>query len=161
MTETLDLELPDSAATEALGAQLANLLPHRGVVYLSGDLGAGKTTLVRGLLHALGHSGNVKSPTYTLVEPYFFADRHVLHCDLYRLADPEELSYLDLRDAVDNALLLIEWPERGAGWLPPAILEIRLSYCGSGRHCRLIIKNQGLHDIARLSQNSNGKGRMT
>ncbi len=155
MTITLDLDLPDSAATETLGARLARLLPDHGVVYLHGDLGAGKTTLVRGLLHALGHPGPVKSPTYTMVEPYTAGGRHVLHCDLYRLADPEELDYLGLRDASDDALILIEWPERGLGWLPSATLEITLSSSNGGRHCQLAGGNGGLHVITSLSQNTN------
>lgn len=108
------------------------------MIYLCGELGAGKTTLVRGLLHALGHHGSVKSPTYTLVEPYQIADRRLFHWDLYRLADPEELEFLGLREQLDGeAILLIEWPERGSGELPAADLAITLDYAGEGRSCRL------------------------
>ena len=131
------LELPDAEATEALGARLAeSLVP--GIVYLQGDLGAGKTTLTRGLLRRLGHQGRVRSPTYTLVEPYRFAGSVIYHLDLYRLADPEELEWLGLRDMLaEHALLLVEWPERGAGVLPAADLVIRLEYSGGGRRAML------------------------
>jgi tRNA threonylcarbamoyladenosine biosynthesis protein TsaE len=131
------LELPDAAATEALGARLAQSITP-GIVYLQGDLGAGKTTLTRGLLRGLGHQGRVRSPTYTLVEPYRFSSCRVYHLDLYRLADPEELEWLGLRDMLaEHALLLVEWPERGAGVLPAADLVIRLEYSGSGRRVTL------------------------
>jgi tRNA threonylcarbamoyladenosine biosynthesis protein TsaE len=131
------LQLPDAAATEALGARLAqSLVP--AIVYLQGDLGTGKTTLTRGLLRGLGHEGRVRSPTYTLVEPYRFAGGVIYHLDLYRLADPEELEWLGLRDMLaEHALLLVEWPERGAGVLPPADLIITLEYSGSGRRVTL------------------------
>ena len=131
------LDLPDAAATEALGARLAASLV-RGIVYLQGDLGAGKTTLTRGLLRGLGHTGKVRSPTYTLVEPYRLDDRRIYHLDLYRLADPEELEWLGLRDMLaEPALLLIEWPERGHGVLPAADLVISLAYAGAGRRVTL------------------------
>jgi len=131
------LELPDAEATEALGARLAeSLVP--GIVYLQGDLGAGKTTLTRGLLRGLGHQGRVRSPTYTLVEPYRFSGCVIYHLDLYRLADPEELEWLGLRDMLaEHALLLVEWPERGAGVLPAADLVIILEYSGGGRRATL------------------------
>jgi tRNA threonylcarbamoyladenosine biosynthesis protein TsaE len=130
--------LDSAVVTEALGAKLAQTLTPGCVIYLRGDLGAGKTTLVRGLLHGLGHSGTVKSPTYTLVEPYQIGEWRLFHWDLYRLADPEELEYLGLRDQLDaEAVLLIEWPERGSGALPAADLEVTLDYAGEGRSCRL------------------------
>lgn len=134
----LKYDLDSATATEALGARLAAKITPGCILYLSGDLGAGKTTLVRGLLHALGHRGTVKSPTYTLVEPYQIGDWRLFHWDLYRLADPEELEFLGLRDQLDGqAALLIEWPERGQGELPAADAEIALSYAGEGRACRL------------------------
>ncbi|WP_018865283.1 tRNA (adenosine(37)-N6)-threonylcarbamoyltransferase complex ATPase subunit type 1 TsaE [Thioalkalivibrio sp. ARh3] len=123
------IRLPDAAATERAGAVLAGMEGLR-IVYLEGDLGAGKTTWARGLLQALGHAGNVRSPTYTLVEPYELQGRSVLHFDLYRLADPEELEYLGVREAFgEQALWLVEWPERGAGWLPEPDLRVRLEPC--------------------------------
>ena len=126
------LALADSAATEAAGAALGLALPRdEAVIYLQGDLGAGKTTLVRGLLHALGHAGRVPSPTYTLVEPYEIGGRRLTHMDLYRIADPEELTYLGVRDLA--GILLVEWPERGARFLPPADITLRLAVAEPGR----------------------------
>lgn len=138
----IEAVLPDVAATLALGAQLAAALRRPGArpccLSLAGDLGAGKTTLVRGLLHALGHAGNVKSPTYTLVEPYAFADGTVYHLDLYRLADPEELEFLGVRELdAPGSVVLVEWAERGRGFLPAIDLEVALAVAGEGRHARL------------------------
>ena len=129
----MQFELADAAATEALGRQLAAGMQH-GVVYLEGDLGAGKTALARAILHGRGYPGRVKSPTYTLVEPYRFGEEVVYHLDLYRLSDPEELEWLGLRDLLaETALLLVEWPERGAEQLPPPDLEIMIDYRNAGR----------------------------
>jgi tRNA threonylcarbamoyladenosine biosynthesis protein TsaE len=134
----IELALPSAEATEALGARLADALPPGCVVYLRGELGAGKTTLVRGLVRALGHAGPVRSPTYTLLEPYTVAGRQIVHLDLYRLADPEELEFLGLRDFLDGrSIFLVEWPERGSGFLPPADLIIELRHVTTGRLCRL------------------------
>lgn len=126
--------LDDTAATEGLGANIARVLRAPAVIWLEGDLGAGKTTLSRGLLHGLGHAGNVKSPTYTLVEPYTLPAFTLFHLDLYRLADPEELEFLGVRElAADGSVLLVEWPARGAGFLPPPDLAITLAVTGTGR----------------------------
>lgn len=126
--------LADAAATERAGAALAAVLAGRtGVVTLQGALGAGKTTLVRGLLHALGHTGAVRSPTYTLVEPYTVGGTRVLHLDLYRLGNAAELDGLGLRDEAGAALWLVEWPERAAGALPRADLEVTLWHDGEQR----------------------------
>ena len=124
--------LADEAATSALGAALAHALPRQPtaalVLALEGELGAGKTTLARGLLRALGAQGAVKSPSYTLVEPYELPPWQVLHLDLYRVADAGELELLGLRESLQpGSLWLVEWPERGAGHLPPADLRLRLS----------------------------------
>ncbi|MGY6554703.1 MAG: tRNA (adenosine(37)-N6)-threonylcarbamoyltransferase complex ATPase subunit type 1 TsaE [Wenzhouxiangella sp.] len=111
----------------AFGAPLAKRLAAGGVVYLSGDLGVGKTTLVRGLLRALGHEGAVKSPSYGLVESYELGNLAVHHLDLYRLGDPDEIEYLGIPDLIDdNSLLLVEWAEKGAGYLPAPSMTIRI-----------------------------------
>ena len=126
--------LDGEAAQIAFAARLARALPPALCVYLSGPLGAGKTTLVRGLLRALGHAGSVRSPTYTLLETYDLAGREVCHFDLYRLADAEELEHIGARELFDGAhTCLVEWPERGAGWLPTADLDIRIDMTGQGR----------------------------
>ena len=135
----LELQLGDAAATESLGAALARCAAEDGLLlFLHGDLGAGKTTLVRGYLHGLGHGGAVKSPTYTLVETYALAGRTVYHFDLYRLGEAEELEFLGIRDYLaGSAQCLVEWPERGAGVLPTADLALTLDYRAAGRLARL------------------------
>lgn len=139
MSENIEtLALPDADATEALGASLAERLS-TGCVYLTGELGAGKTCLTRGWLRALGHQGAVKSPTYTLVEPYQLGGRTVFHFDLYRLDDPEELEWIGGRDYFTaNALCLLEWPQRGEGFLPRPDLEVHLTVTGHSREATLV-----------------------
>lgn len=137
------IRLADPEATEALGARLAGALAGASrtapvVVHLEGPLGAGKTTLARGLLRGLGHLGRVRSPTFTLLEPYELAGCQVIHLDLYRLADPGELEYLGLIDMLTpGAIALVEWAERGGDRLPPADLRIALDYDGEGRSALL------------------------
>jgi tRNA threonylcarbamoyladenosine biosynthesis protein TsaE len=156
--------LPDEVATQALGQRLGIALGGRGVVFLEGELGAGKTTLSRGILRGMGHQGAVKSPTFTLVEPYDLGDQQVYHFDLYRLEDPQELEYLGIDDyfsgsleepfedsleepaegsleepaegSLENqSLCLVEWPGKGAGHLPPHDLSIELVVLDEGRQC--------------------------
>lgn len=131
----MDIFLRDELATRELGAQLAQLCPETlFTIHLEGDLGAGKTTLSRGLLQALGHQGKVKSPTYTLVEQYDFPTRTVFHFDLYRVVDPEELDYLGLDDYFsNNSLCLIEWANKGSEHLPNPDLIIEISYQNHAR----------------------------
>jgi tRNA threonylcarbamoyladenosine biosynthesis protein TsaE len=131
--------LPDEAATGALAGRVAQALQGGGlVIYLDGPLGAGKTSFARALLTACGVGERVKSPTYSLVEGYAAQGRPAWHLDLYRIADPGELEWLGL-DALAEpaALVLVEWPERGAGALPAADLQLRLSYAGTGRQALL------------------------
>ena len=146
-TDTLRYDLVDSEATIAMGNTLAQLIKNelkKGlVVYLHGELGAGKTTLTRGFVQGMGHKGNVKSPTYTLVEPYELSAWNVYHFDLYRLADPEELEYMGIRDYFEeNSCCFIEWPEKGEGLLPKPDLIITIEYVGAQRQITLESKTE-------------------
>lgn len=130
----MTIALADEAATERLGRQLAGCVQLPQLIFLRGELGAGKTTLCRGLLRGLGHEGLVKSPTYTLCEPYRLAAGRCLHCDFYRLSDPEEVEYLGLREQfAGDCLLLIEWPEIAGTVLPAPDLDIALRFERDGR----------------------------
>ncbi len=137
----VDSLIENETAMVALGEQLGLAFmqyPNALTVHLLGELGAGKTTLTRGILRAFGHAGAVKSPTYTLVEAYEFGARTVYHFDLYRLGDPEELEYMGIRDYFsDSNLCLIEWPSRGEGVLPAPDLVIDIRVEGSGRRLNL------------------------
>ncbi|MFT6351734.1 MAG: tRNA threonylcarbamoyladenosine biosynthesis protein TsaE [Neptuniibacter pectenicola] len=134
MSKEYRIELPDEASMVAFGAKIAQATQGHGVIFLLGDLGMGKTTLSRGVIRGFGHQGSVKSPTYTLVEPYEVNGKHIYHFDLYRLSDPEELEYLGIRDYFDEqALCLVEWPDKGRGMLPAADLVLQIALLGYGR----------------------------
>jgi tRNA threonylcarbamoyladenosine biosynthesis protein TsaE len=137
------IRLDSSEETMAAGGQLARTVRARDidslVIYLVGDLGAGKTTFARGFLRALGHTGRVPSPTYTLIEPYDFAGYAVSHIDLYRLQSPGEAVSLALAElSGSGTIMLIEWPENGGHGVPPADLRIELEIDGQGRVMRLV-----------------------
>jgi tRNA threonylcarbamoyladenosine biosynthesis protein TsaE len=135
----VDLSLSDPQATEALGAALAaGALPGR-VLHLRGELGSGKTTVVRGALRALGYRGHVKSPTYAVVEPYEVSRLHLYHFDFYRLKEPDEWLSSGFREYFSpQSVCFVEWPERAGDTLPPPDLELRLEMAGTRRRARLI-----------------------
>ncbi len=138
MVESAPLTLADAAATHAQGRRLADALrairPDSLILFLEGELGAGKTTLARGFLEALGHRGRVPSPTYTLIEPYELAGYRVYHVDLFRIRQARELGELDLAEQLGTgAIALIEWPDHGAGYLPDADIRLRLDILPQGR----------------------------
>lgn len=147
--------LEGEAGQEAFGRRLSNAVGDDALIFLEGDLGAGKTTLVRGFLNARGHVGSVKSPTYTLIEPYQLAGKALYHLDLYRLGDPEELEYLGLREMLEEeAILLVEWSQRGVGWLPSPDLVVALEYAAGGKARKVALRPMsptGEKIISRLS----------
>lgn len=145
---TLRLQAADAEAQEALGRRFAAALRGHGVIYLEGDLGAGKTTFTRGVLRGFGHAGAVKSPTYTLVEPYEFPGLAVYHFDLYRLTDPEELELMGIREYFRaDSLVLVEWPERGRPLLPPADVVITIRATRTGRELEFAAQNEYGHSV--------------
>jgi tRNA threonylcarbamoyladenosine biosynthesis protein TsaE len=149
----LHQDLPDETATTAFAGRLAAALDEGVVIYLRGDLGAGKTSFARAFLRALGVGERVKSPTYSLVESYRLGDRVAWHLDLYRIADPGELEWLGLDALADPAaLVLVEWPERGEGALPSPDLRVDLAYAGAGRTARVAgVTPRGERLLARLA----------
>jgi tRNA threonylcarbamoyladenosine biosynthesis protein TsaE len=150
------VHLNDETGTAALGAALARALAPGLTIYLHGDLGAGKTALTRALLHAAGHAGHVKSPTYTLVEPYTIAiggrPLDVLHFDLYRMASPEEFLDAGFREHFNHQnICIIEWPEKAGSLLPAPDINLTLTISGHGRHVELeALSEQGSHCLDRL-----------
>ncbi len=137
--DSLSLPLPDEAATLALGAALAHALAPGLVIHLEGDLGSGKTTLARGVLRGLGWQGNVKSPTYTLVELYAISRLNLHHFDFYRFIQPEEYLDAGLDEYFQGgAVCLVEWPDKAGAYLAPADLRVVLSLAGSGRRIEFL-----------------------
>ncbi|WP_298401205.1 tRNA (adenosine(37)-N6)-threonylcarbamoyltransferase complex ATPase subunit type 1 TsaE [Janthinobacterium sp.] len=157
MTEHFKAHLHDEAGTAALGAALARALAPGLAIYLHGDLGAGKTALTRALLHAAGHAGHVKSPTYTLSEPYTVQldgqSVNVIHFDLYRMGSAEEFLDAGFREDFDGRnICIVEWPEKAEPVLPPADLNIYLNVAGSGRDVELQASSElGLSCLHRLN----------
>ena len=139
--------MPDEAATLALGRELAPLLVPGMVVWLNGDLGTGKTTLARALLRGVGYTGAVKSPTYTLVEVYVVSSLYWYHFDFYRFNEPEEFDDAGLGEYFrDNAVCLVEWPEKAAGYVPPADLALNFRFAEaspeSGRELEFVANSE-------------------
>ena len=129
-----DVNFPDEQALGRFANRFARNLPRPLVIWLEGDLGAGKTTFARSLLHALGYTGRVKSPTYGLLEHYGLDSLQVLHMDLYRISEPGELEFLGIEDLLDDeTVLLVEWPDRGGSWLPEPDFIFRFAYAAQGR----------------------------
>lgn len=141
---TIACRVLDAEGMEALGALLAPRLRAGHLIFLHGDLGAGKTTFVRGVLRALGYEGPVKSPTYTLVEPYDLDCGRLYHFDLYRMQDPAELEFLGFRDYLENhATCIVEWPERGGAMLPAADIDVFISRVDHARSVQLVANSDG------------------
>lgn len=131
--------LKNEEDTVAFGARVAKATQGGEIIYLKGQLGVGKTTFVRGFLNQLGHSGNVKSPTYTLIEPYSINGKSVYHFDLYRINDPEELEAMGIRDYCDGeSICLYEWPEQGQNVVPESDLVVSLSHVETGREVNIV-----------------------
>lgn len=149
--------LKNDVASLQFGTCLANAILESGaritVINLCGELGAGKTTLSRGILQGLGHKGQVKSPTYTLVEPYELMSVNAYHFDLYRLGDPEELEFMGIRDYFDVSqdeevptVCLVEWPNRGEGYVPEPDIVINLAVDGMGRKAEIVCRSDNLSE---------------
>ena len=159
MSNGFETFLASEAETLAFAQKLAACLDGHGLLFLHGELGAGKTTFSRGILRGLGHEGAVKSPTFTLVEPYSMGDLQVFHFDLYRLGDPNELEYIGFDDYLESrGLILVEWPERAEGFLPVSDLSLRLQVEDDGRRLSITAgTDHGTRVIRQLRARSNSK----
>ena len=148
----IDFFIENENDTVNFGAKLAKLIKTPFTLYLTGELGAGKTTMSRGIIQNMGHDGAVKSPTYALVEPYNLNDLEIYHFDLYRLSDPDELEFMGIRDYFnDKSICIVEWPDNGAGFIPSADVKINLSYQGLSRVCNIqAISVKGCELLAKL-----------
>jgi tRNA threonylcarbamoyladenosine biosynthesis protein TsaE len=147
----MEITLVDESETELFGAELWRMLPKKCLVFLNGELGAGKTTLTRAVLRAAGYKTAVKSPTYTLVEEYELASGMFFHFDLYRLKDPVELEWIGVRDYLEQqSLCFIEWPDMGKGFLPEPDISITLETEGDGRKVILSILSNKLKNKLKL-----------
>ena len=156
ITPFAKLKIPNESTMLALGAKLATVCSSPLIIFLYGQLGAGKTTFTRGFLRGLGHQGFVKSPTYTLVESYSLQNKTLYHFDFYRVRDPHELEYMGIQDYFsDNTICLIEWPEYGAGMLPSPDLSGYIEYLSPGRELKLIAESErGTHVLHRFENNA-------
>lgn len=160
MSTVFNLDLPDEAATLALGARLGRVLEAGLTIWLRGNLGAGKTTMTRGLLRELGFSGRVKSPTYTLVELYVFPRFNLYHFDLYRFADHNEWEDAGFREYFNtNSVCLVEWPEKGGGLLPEPDVAVELNFYDGGSMDGRTVRIEGFSEagnacVARLKSSS-------
>ncbi len=151
----MKITLENEQETELFGSELWQILPKKCLVFLKGDLGAGKTTLTRGVLRAAGHQSTVKSPTYTLVEEYDLVSGIIFHFDLYRLKDPEELEWIGMMDYLEQqSLCFIEWPDLGKGFLPIADIELILSTIGNKREVEIKILSEKLKNKLKLQWNN-------
>ncbi len=149
LNDSIEIDLLDQSATDELGSSLAKELISGCTIYLHGELGVGKTTLVRALLNALGHHGSCKSPTYTLVETYSLHGKQINHFDLYRLMDASELDFIGVRDYTqEEAVNIFEWADKGLGRIPSADVEITLVFKGTGRFATIVARSPRGCDIA-------------
>ena len=154
-TDNLALPLNTESDTDTLGTQIANSVSGGLIIYLIGELGAGKTRLAQAIIHGLGFQGHVKSPTYAMVESYPWSDGQIYHFDLYRLMDPMELEYMGIQDYFDSEnIILIEWPTKGGAMIAEADISIQLEYSGTGRKATINAKSQrGALFFNKLKQN--------
>ena len=144
-----EVVFPNEQDVDSFANKFARHIPRPLVIWLEGDLGAGKTTFARGLIHALGYVGRVKSPTYGLLEHYQLDSLQVLHMDLYRISDPGELEFLGVEDLLDDqTILLVEWPDKGGSWLPEPDFIFRFAYAGEGRELHWIARTPRVESFA-------------